>query len=62
MRVDDKDLDPRWEWIEVRDFGQASSDYIRGPCRHTELIPVKSIDGEIVAKLCLTCDRQFTLV
>jgi hypothetical protein len=55
------DLDPRWDWIEIPKFGKREPDYIRGACRHTELIPVESVSGEVVAKLCLTCDQQFTL-
>ena len=60
--MDAADLDPRWDWIEVPEFGARSPRYIRGMCRHTELVPVESVTGEVVAKLCLTCDRQFTLV
>jgi hypothetical protein len=58
--MDTDDLDPRWEWIEVRSFSRPTR-YIRGQCRHTELVPVAS-GGELVAKLCLTCDQQFTLI
>jgi hypothetical protein len=59
--MDAADLDPRWEWIEIIEFGKAGPDYVRGQCRHTELVPVES-GGEVLAKLCLTCDKQFTLV
>lgn len=27
-------------------------------CLHTEVIPVESVTGEVVAQLCLTCDTQ----
>jgi hypothetical protein len=60
--MDAADLDPRWDWHEVRLFGEPGPGYIRGACRHTEVVPVESVDGEVVAKLCLTCDKQFTLV
>ena len=52
------ELDPRWEWIEIGDFGKRDPTYIKGRCRHTELVPVNSLTGEEVAQLCLTCDGQ----
>jgi hypothetical protein len=51
-------LDPRWEWIEVAQFGKPGPDYIRGPCCHTEVVPVETAQGETVAHLCTTCDTQ----
>jgi len=57
-----EDLDPRWQWVELAEFGKRDTTYIRGRCNHLELVPVESLDGEVVAKLCLTCDQQFTLV
>jgi hypothetical protein len=53
------DLDPRWFWIEAASFSQPGPVWVRAGCRHTEVIPVESVTGEIVAQLCLTCDRQF---
>lgn len=50
-------LDPRWEWIEVTQFGSQGSQWIKGPCRHADVVPVE-IGGETVAHLCLTCDAQ----
>lgn len=50
-------LDPRWEWAEVRRMCDVEPTYIRGRCNHLEVIPVET-GGEIVAHLCLTCDRQ----
>lgn len=53
------DLDPRWHWIATQDLGRVGPDYVRGPCRHTEIIPVDSIvTGETLARLCVTCDMQ----
>ena len=53
------DLDPRWEWFEAHRFGDAEPRYIRGRCLHTEVVDVcRSLDGERVAQLCLTCDAQ----
>lgn len=43
-------------------FGDSGPRYIKGMCRHTEVVPVEALDGNVVAKLCLTCDQQFTLV
>ena len=51
------ELDPRWEWGEFRRLGDAQPTYVKGPCRHTEVVPVVS-SGETVAHLCLTCDQQ----
>jgi hypothetical protein len=52
------DLDPRWEWIDVREFSDPGPKWLRGPCRHTEVIPVESTEGAVVARLCTTCDTQ----
>lgn len=51
-------LDPRWEWIETYSLGSASPTFIKGHCRHVEVVPVDSTQGETVAHLCLTCDGQ----
>ena len=50
-------LDPRWEWIECPELGGIVH-YVRGLCRHLEVVPVESVDGETVAHLCTTCDTQ----
>lgn len=50
-------LDPRWEWLEVRQLGRVEPTYVKGPCRHLDVVPVES-GGELVAQLCLTCDAQ----
>lgn len=52
------DLDPRWDWLEVTRVGDRNPRYIKSHCRHTEVIPVEVIGGEVVAHLCLTCDGQ----
>lgn len=51
------ELDPRWEWIETRQFGEENPSYVRGACCHLEVVPVES-GGETVAHLCTTCDTQ----
>jgi hypothetical protein len=51
------ELDPRWEWHEVTLLSEPGPVYIKGRCRHTEVVPVESA-GEVVAQLCLTCDTQ----
>lgn len=59
MTAREGDLDPRWDWIEVGEWGKAGSSYIKGRCRHLEVEPVRvESTGELVAHLCLTCDRQ----
>ena len=50
-------LDPRWEWHEVTQFGDRDRRYLKGQCRHLEIIPVEA-GCEVVAYLCLTCDAQ----
>jgi hypothetical protein len=57
-------LDDRWEWVELRRFGSVEATYVKGACRHREIVPVESVFvasalGEaVVAHLCLTCDAQ----
>lgn len=51
------DLDDRWGWVEVSVLGEELR-YIRGRCRHRDVVPVDLLTGEIVAQLCLTCDLQ----
>lgn len=50
-------LDPRWQWIEERTFGDPEPTYVRGSCNHLDVVPVES-GGLVVAHLCLTCDAQ----
>jgi hypothetical protein len=62
------DLDPRWDWIEVTEFGSPGPEYMKGACKHLETTPVYSRDaldrqldwdvGTPVAHLCLTCNAQ----
>jgi hypothetical protein len=34
---------------------------VRGACKHLDTAPVETIDGELVARLCLTCDQQLAV-
>ena len=52
------DLDPRWSWVEVTAYGDLAPNYIRAYCNHLELVPVHDVTGELVARLCRTCDTQ----
>jgi hypothetical protein len=52
------ELDPRWEWQLVRGLGVPDR-WVKARCRHLEVEAVKSLAGEVVAQLCLTCDTQF---
>jgi hypothetical protein len=52
------DLDPRWDWHEVTAIGDRERQYVKGLCRHLETVPVRSVTGEILAHLCVTCDSQ----
>ncbi len=51
------ELDPHWEWYEVRAFGDSEPRWVKGYCNHLDVVPVES-SGQIVARLCLTCDAQ----
>lgn len=51
------ELDPRWEWIETVSL-DGGPQWVRGRCRHLEVVPVEATNGEIVAQLCTTCDTQ----
>lgn len=51
------ELDPRWEWTLVQRLGMPD-EWIRVRCLHTEVAPVESVTGDVVAQLCLTCDIQ----
>jgi len=51
------DLDERWEWVELRHWGSMEPTYVKGPCRHLEVVTVET-GGEVVAHLCRTCDSQ----
>ena len=51
------DLDPRWEWTTVRTWDGSFVNHVRGRCKHLETVPVVT-GGEVVARLCLTCDQQ----
>jgi hypothetical protein len=50
-------LDPRWEWHLVQRLGMPDV-WIKIRCLHTEVVPVESVAGTVVAQLCLTCDTQ----
>lgn len=58
-------LDPRWEWVEITRFGDATPRYTKGRCNHLEVVDVDARTaleravgdpGEVVGRLCLTCD------
>ncbi len=56
------ELDPRWDWVDVSTVEEGyGTTFIKGACRHTEVIPVESA-GEVVAELCLTCDKHWPLI
>ncbi len=52
------DLDPRWEWCETMAFGRSEPRYIKVRCNHLDTVPVDLLTGEVVARLCLTCDAS----
>lgn len=54
----EQQLDPRWEWVEVTTASDRERQYIPGRCLHTEVVPVESVAGGVIAQLCRTCDAQ----
>lgn len=52
--------DPRWEWVDISTVAEGPGIiFIKGRCNHLEIEPITSVDGELVAHLCRTCDVQF---
>lgn len=45
--------DEDYEWIQTFEFGSYHPTLLRGECLHRRVIPVRSIQGEIVAGLCM---------
>jgi hypothetical protein len=55
------ELDPRWNWIDVSTIEEGrGTSFVRGECNHLQVEEVHSVDGVLVAALCLTCDHQWT--
>jgi hypothetical protein len=53
------DLDPRWEWHHVCSADGTLDRWVRGGCNHLEVVNVDvALTGEVVARLCVTCDTQ----
>lgn len=50
-------LDPRWEWADVSTYDNPDQ-YIKTRCLHIDCTTVRSLSGDTVALLCLTCDAQ----
>jgi hypothetical protein len=58
--MSDLELDPRWEWVDVSSMGEGpGTTFVRAYCNHLEVEPVTDVDGELVAKLCRTCDKHW---
>jgi hypothetical protein len=56
--MNEDDLDPRWEWVEITSC-EGKTWYVKGRCKHLEIVPVEAaIGGEILAWLCVTCDTR----
>lgn len=53
------DLDPRFQWEAVYEFGSFEPTHLRVGCNHLNRVPVTlRLTGELVAQLCLDCDEQ----
>lgn len=50
--------DDRFEWVEITSLSDPERKYIVQRCKHVDAVPVESVTGDIVAHLCLICDRQ----
>jgi len=53
-------LDPRWDWIHVPEIGNPDQ-WVKGQCKHLEIEPIRDVSGELVARWCRTCDKQWTI-
>ena len=57
-------LDPNYEWIEVTNFGDSEPSYIKGGCKHRQVVPIYGdgregfLDPTPIAHLCTVCERQ----
>jgi hypothetical protein len=58
MSMQELELDPRWDWFDIRTMGDPGPVWIKVRCRHSDIVPVESVTGGQVAQLCLTCDSQ----
>jgi hypothetical protein len=56
------ELDPHWEWCEVTTVTDREPVYVKTRCKHREKADVTLVlTGDLVARLCLTCDVKFYL-
>ncbi len=56
------ELDPRWNWVDISTLEEGrGTTFVRAECNHLEVEPVHDISGELVARWCRTCDRQWTI-
>ena len=53
------DLDPRWSWVEVTALGDRTPQFVKTGCNHLDVIPVHDVTGDLVARLCRTCDEHW---
>jgi hypothetical protein len=51
-------LDPHWNWADVSGLGEPGPVWVKTSCRHLDVADVTIATGQVVARLCLTCDQQ----
>lgn len=51
--------DDRFDWVELRTFGEARSTWVKGACYHRTPAPVDLRTGQLVAWWCGDCGQQF---
>jgi hypothetical protein len=53
-------LDPRWDWVDVSTMAEGpGTTFVKASCNHLKVEDVRDTDGELVAKLCRTCDKRW---
>lgn len=49
-----RDLDPRWEWVDVTTF-DGKPTWIKGRCNHLLSERTSVLDGDSILDRCVTC-------
>lgn len=51
-------LDGEYAWAEIKAWDGTHLRFVRESCRHTQVVDVRAVTGQLVAHLCLVCDQQ----
>lgn len=52
-----REHEPEFKYIELRGLGERIHRSL-GFCQHANVVPVESLVGDLVARLCIDCDAQ----